>query len=391
MLHLIVPTENLDRLHESALSRDPVAGLTHQFYKYPARFSPKFAATAIDCFSKPGDLVMDPYMGGGTTILEAHVRGRRSVGCDINSLAVFVTQVKSTLLNRLETRAVERWANEVVPTFSYHASNDGLAEIICPVRTKNLSIPRAKPFKKILALGIASIDKLPTVEAQDFARCVLLNVGQWALNGRKNAPSLEEFRARITKKALEMLAGLTELEKSTEKLGATHSPKLIHGSAESLGSKLQRHKKTEVDLVVTSPPYPGVHMLYHRWQVDGRRESPAPYWITNRLDGEGASYYNFGGRHKPNLDSYFDASLRGLTEIRSVMRNGAVIVQMIAFSNPDSQVERYLENMVNAGFSEVRASSSDRMWRDVPGRSWHANYNGKTKSSREVVLVHVAI
>jgi hypothetical protein len=38
-------------------------------------------------------------------------------------------------------------------------------------------------------------------------------------------------------------------------------------------------------LVLTSPPYPGVHVLYHRWQVDGRKETPLPFMIAGKLDG----------------------------------------------------------------------------------------------------------
>ena len=41
--------------------------------------------------------------------------------------------------------------------------------------------------------------------------------------------------------------------------------------------------------VLTSPPYPGVHVLYHRWQVDGRKEAPGPFWIAGKLDGAGSS------------------------------------------------------------------------------------------------------
>ena len=49
-------------------------------------------------------------------------------------------------------------------------------------------------------------------------------------------------------------------------------------------------------LVLTSPPYPGVHVLYHRWQVDGRKEAPLPFMIANKLDGAGSSYYTMGDR-----------------------------------------------------------------------------------------------
>jgi DNA modification methylase len=49
--------------------RQPVAGLTHNFYKYPARFSPSFVRQAILNFTEPGDLGLDPFMGPGALII----------------------------------------------------------------------------------------------------------------------------------------------------------------------------------------------------------------------------------------------------------------------------------------------------------------------------------
>ena len=65
-------------LNEAVHSNSPVAGFTHNFYNYPARFSPEFARTVIDVFTKHGDLVLDPFMGGATTVVEARLLGRRS-------------------------------------------------------------------------------------------------------------------------------------------------------------------------------------------------------------------------------------------------------------------------------------------------------------------------
>ena len=77
-------------LIEAAHDKSRVSGLTRNFYRYPARFSPKFVRAAIEIFSKPGDLVLDPFMGGGTTVVEALALGRKAIGTDISSLAVFV-------------------------------------------------------------------------------------------------------------------------------------------------------------------------------------------------------------------------------------------------------------------------------------------------------------
>src|SRR5688572_5448436 len=62
-----------------AAIEDPkrVSCLTHTFYRYPARFSPIFARAAIEAFTSPGDLVLDPFMGGGTTLVEASSIGRQ--------------------------------------------------------------------------------------------------------------------------------------------------------------------------------------------------------------------------------------------------------------------------------------------------------------------------
>src|SRR5258708_30042297 len=87
-----------------AAARDgrPVRGLTHDYYKYPARFSPVFARAAIELFTKPGDLVLDPHVGGGTTLVEALAAGREGLGVDISSLAEFVASVKCTILSEAE-------------------------------------------------------------------------------------------------------------------------------------------------------------------------------------------------------------------------------------------------------------------------------------------------
>lgn len=385
----------IQAIRKAARDEATVAGLTHTFYKYPARFSPQFVRAAIQQFSVPGDVVLDPYMGGGTTIVEAFAARRHSVGCDLNSLAVFVTRAKTTRLSEAEAGAIEQWSREIVPQLSYHTVTDEVANYICPVRTRNLSLPRARAAKKLLALALLSVKSLPTATASEFARAILLNVAQWALNNRKSVPPLSVIRARIAVVAAEMVPATAEL---MERAGAEgQAPILIHGTAETLPLLAPFSAGTKAKLVVTSPPYPGIHLLYHRWQIDGRKESPAPYWIADCFDGKGASFYNFADRREHGLNTYFQESLKTLKAIREVVSDNAYVVQMIAFSNPRQQLPRYLDNMEQAGFSEARLASTEkgsvqlrRIWRGVPNRTWYAAQKGETNSSREVVLIHRA-
>jgi DNA modification methylase len=44
--------------------------ITHGYHRYPAKFIPQLAAKLISELSKPGDLVVDPFMGSSTTLTE---------------------------------------------------------------------------------------------------------------------------------------------------------------------------------------------------------------------------------------------------------------------------------------------------------------------------------
>src|SRR5207244_2812370 len=57
---LSLRADHVSALIEGARDASPVSGLTHNFYRYPARFSPRFVRAAIQAFTKPGDLVIDP-------------------------------------------------------------------------------------------------------------------------------------------------------------------------------------------------------------------------------------------------------------------------------------------------------------------------------------------
>ena len=84
---VVLPSAAQLALITGARDAEPVRGLTHGYYKYPARFSPAFVRSAIETFTQPGDLVLDPHVGGGTTLVEALAAGRNGVGVDISTLA----------------------------------------------------------------------------------------------------------------------------------------------------------------------------------------------------------------------------------------------------------------------------------------------------------------
>ena len=72
--------------------------LTHHFHSYPARFIPQIPKTFIKLFTEEGDIVIDPFCGCGTAIVEAFLNGRDSIGNDFNPLACLITRTKAHLI-----------------------------------------------------------------------------------------------------------------------------------------------------------------------------------------------------------------------------------------------------------------------------------------------------
>lgn len=176
------------QVRQAALNQEPISGLTHQFYRYPARFSPGFVRAAIEAFSLPGEVVLDPYMGGGTTIVEAYVAGRRSIGNDLNSLAVFVAAAKLQTLSEKEQSSIKNWAYDSVVNLRCNAPIASRTENLRRV-PRNMSLPQVRWLRKTIEQCLCTVeDELATKRAKRFARCVVLNAGQWALNRRRRIP-----------------------------------------------------------------------------------------------------------------------------------------------------------------------------------------------------------
>ena len=54
---------------------------------YRACFKPQLPRFFIERLTRPGDVVYDPFMGRGTTLVESALLGRRPYGCDVNPLS----------------------------------------------------------------------------------------------------------------------------------------------------------------------------------------------------------------------------------------------------------------------------------------------------------------
>ena len=90
---------------------DPRA-LTHGFHAWPARMHP-FTAARLIAASPPG-VIADPFMGGGTVLVEALLAGRPALGGDVNPIAVEVAWARTRCWAPGRTAGLEETARDVV-------------------------------------------------------------------------------------------------------------------------------------------------------------------------------------------------------------------------------------------------------------------------------------
>jgi hypothetical protein len=261
--------------------------------------------------------VLDPHVGGGTTLVEARATGREAVGVDISALAEFVANVKCTVLSEPELRTLERWASELLDLIDMRKTSMRFETYAELGYYKHLNHRARWRLRKAIEQALGSVMLLGSPRLERFGRCVVLRTAQWALDGRSKRTSVAEFRAGLRSFATGMLNGARELRAAVLANGR-YPITVLNRSTAGIESDFRMRRMRAPRLVVTSPPYPGVHVLYHRWQVDGRKEAPLPFMIANKLDGAGSSFYTMGDRHYPGLETYFEkirASMSSVTKL----------------------------------------------------------------------------
>ncbi|MCK9400666.1 MAG: site-specific DNA-methyltransferase [Bacteroidales bacterium] len=387
MLSEVQHNSLLDSLQDST----SIKGLTHNYYNYPARFSPLFAKSVIETFSSPGDTVLDPFMGGGTSLVEAFVAGRRSAGNDINQLSFFLSKVKTTLIKDEDLYFIINFIKEKTDKLKIYDSVVYDDFWVDHGYHRNLNTKESWRIRKTIAQLINFSAEIKDSKLNGFYRCILLKSAQWALDNNLKIPNVEQFKEKLLSSSYEMAEGMKQLyNRVIEK--EYYTPTLLYGSADNINKKII-DEFVPFKLIVTSPPYPGVHMLYHRWQIRGRKETSAPYWISSTEDGHGEAYYTLGSRSQKGHENYYNLLFRTYKSLSEIIDRNTVVAQLVAFSQPNWQLSRFLEVMEAAGYKEIilRDSSKKddgRIWREVPHRKWYISQKASLNTAKEVLLLH---
>ncbi|GMV43268.1 MAG: hypothetical protein AMXMBFR64_49840 [Myxococcales bacterium] len=235
--------------------------LTHAFHAYPARMHPDIAARLIQALARPGDRVLDPFVGSGTVLVEALLAGCRGFGVDAHPLAVRIARIKTALwpqadleLLRAEATRVGEAALELARTRGRAPGSERLSR---PSEARWFQ-PHVRWELSNLLAGIASVESSRVRDALEMAlSSMLVKVSNQAADSQLAAapPSLARgFTSRFfVRRAGELATQLGALAAAAPE--RAFPPRIQEGDAR----RLRGIGPESVRLIVTSPPYLGTY------------------------------------------------------------------------------------------------------------------------------------
>jgi len=389
---------NINEIVKSTKNKNLISGKSHTFYRYPAAFSPVFAETIIKNFTKPGEIVLDPFVGGGTSAVEAFALQRKFYGVDVNPLSVLISKVKTTILSQSKVIFIKKFNEKIVNgKINFKSKRKKQHQHLNHYfNIKNFPQEEVRKINQIKA-GIEqyhfAISKIRDVKVRNFLTCLLLKTSKNILDNTRPCGTFKKFKVDLLINCKKMLRDMIDFEKELEInksiYGSHNKIKIIKSDILKL-NKINSLKKGKVKLILTSPPYPGIHISYNKWQLHGRRDTKLPYWIMNSRPPV-LTKFSYRGEWSRNLVDYYRYMTKVYLKLKPYCSHNCYIVKLLSFRNKNREFRLYREAMENAGLEEIKIlkKGDGRLWRSVPKRRWQVRYSKKKlKSNKEVLLIY---
>ena len=248
-------------VNEFWTSKQRAASRLHEI-SYRACFKPQLPRFFIERLTEPGEIVYDPFMGRGTTLVEAALLGRIPFGCDINPLSAFLTKprLNPPSLEQIEARLQQidftdhdEWPEELL--VFYHSET--LKQIVALKkyllgRVADRKLNSVDDWIRMIAInrltghssGFFSVYTLPPNQAVSIKSQQKINQDRNQIPPKRNVAKI------ILKKSRVLLSDTDEIVRND--LERNFRRALLLTQAASTTPQIPENS---VSLVVTSPPF----------------------------------------------------------------------------------------------------------------------------------------
>jgi len=346
------------------VARSETTALTHSYHRYPAKFIPNIVEKLLNDFTQKGDLILDPFGGCGTTLVESKRLGRKSVCFDINPVAKFIAEVKVTPINpkKLDDefeKLQNRLSKKKKIVSNYHLNNE---RILYWFDKKTI---------KELDFVYSEIKKINNKNIRKFFLCSfshnLKNSSRWLMKSIKPTIDKDKHIPSISKNFLKHTRSM--IKKNSQFYSLLQTDGNLKTSAKVLlrdSTKKFTLKNNEVDLIITSPPYvtsyeyADLHQLSLLWFGNDKKDFQGWYKFSNnfrdfRKNFIGTSYKNKQkGEIGSQIGTRIAENLYGLDKALSKDVSNYFIDMNLAFGEMHRVLKRGKYACVVIGNTELR-------------------------------------
>lgn len=351
-----------------AFTDDNTRYLTHDIHPYPAKFIPQIPFALIAKLSLPGDIVLDPFGGSGTTATESVHLKRRAISIDANPMAELIGRVKTaSILENDEgqlahlTSAVAGYQSQLAskPESYIDIINKLEADWVPPI--PNLSKWFQDNVVAELALLRFLISEITTGIANDIATLslsrIVIRVSNQDSETRYTARDKDIGTGDTLKRYLDALNAVCK--RVREATPTMQYADVEFRTADSRSNDDRYPQPNSVGLIVTSPPYPNVtdYHLYQRFRL---------FWLGHDPRDLGDVEIGSHLRHQRQKTSFsqyceeMKSSLSWMFQVLQPGRYAALVVGDAVYKGEHFSTSEALSHAANEiGFSSVGVIDRD--------------------------------
>lgn len=409
--------------------RSETSYISHSYHRYPAKFIPQIVKRLIIDFTKIGDVVLDPFGGCGTTLVEAKVLGRKSIGFDINPVAKLITETKVTPLKPI---TLDNYLKKFIKPHDKFLAKD-----ISTVHSDRIKYWFDPVVQTQLDRIFLAINEIKNQQVRRFYLCafshVLKNCSRWLMKSIKPQVDPNKVPPDVLKTFLGHMNHMMtknrefyELLKSSGNL-TTQATMKLRDSTKKFPLKDQ-----SIHLIITSPPYvtsyeyADLHQLILLWLGDDSKRYPrwnkyareyrsfrgkfvgtklAEHNNDSQSLGPSANYIISqlpnNRKYAKSVAKYFSDTQKSIAEMFRVLKPGGkvcIIIGNTTLAGTEiKNAEVTAEQMQQAGFvikNVIKRELSNKMitsWRDrISGRFTNTGSTQKMRVyEHEFVIIAV--
>lgn len=354
---------------------------THSLHPYPAKFPPQLPKNILMRYSKKGELVLDPFCGSGTVLVEARIQGINAIGVDVNGLACLLSKVKATPLDCKQINTIY--------SFLDLAKNELFNREFG--KKKETKVKKIEGLEHWFQANVAeeisyilnTINDIDNNDVKDFLKIVLSSIIVRVSNQEsdtrfaainkeiKNSFTIDLFINRVNEYTKKIIEYSKQVNNKSE-------IKIYNADSRNLNFI----KPNSIDIIITSPPYANSYdyYLYHKFRKR---------WLD--IDVSFAQLNEIGSRReysslKQNPQKWIDDLKKCFSEINLVLKKQGLAFIVIG----DSVIQKKLikiDEVIKSFIIDLGFNIDDIVSSDLSGHSKIFNPAFAQKGKKEHLII----